>query len=267
MLILPAPELITPQKAREMLANNANNRKLTPTHVKFLADQMRAGQWQTTPDTIKIARSGRLLDGQHRLSAIAESGMAQELYLAIECDEELFTVLDTGKVRTAADVVGIDYPQNAAVMSAIARLIHLYQTNALVPSVTKTKKATNTDVLAICQTTDLAEASRKGCQYYHRNRQLSKAEYGFLVWALGSRHTDEAETFLDTFSRGVSLIEESPIWKLRRKLMQAKDDARFRLTTVERLALAIKAWNLYRTKKTCSILTYNPAKETFPQPI
>ncbi len=267
MHISETPERITPEQAKHWLSRNANNRKLAPAHVKFLADQMRAGQWQPTPETIKLATSGRLLDGQHRLSAIVESGLAQELYVARHCDEAMFVVLDTGKHRTAADVLSVQYAKNAGTLAAIARLIYLYRTNGMVPSATKTKKATNADVLAICAEIDLTATATTAHMHYGRCKLLSTAEYGFLGWLLAARHTTEAESFLNALSSGANLAEDSPMLRLRRKLEASRMGQTFGFSPVERIALAIKAWNLFRVKKTCGMLTYNPAREEFPTPL
>ena len=67
-------ETITPEKAKSILQNNNANRPLNENHILFLAREMLAEQWMATPDTIKIGHHGNLLDGQHRLSALVESG-------------------------------------------------------------------------------------------------------------------------------------------------------------------------------------------------
>lgn len=61
---------ITPELARQLLSNNKINRKIKPTIVERYAEQMEAGEWKFTGDTIKVDGEGMLLDGQHRLLAI-----------------------------------------------------------------------------------------------------------------------------------------------------------------------------------------------------
>lgn len=93
--------------AADYLLNNIDNRKKTREHIRFLSEQMLNGQWKVTGDSIKIAKSGRILDGQHRLSAIIECGIPQEMLVIDGLDEDVFSVLDTGKNRSAADVLSI----------------------------------------------------------------------------------------------------------------------------------------------------------------
>lgn len=267
MKISHEPELITPQQAEKWLKTNEGNRKLSPSHVRFLTEQILSGQWKLTPDTIKLSRSGRLLDGQHRLTAIVESGKAQQMYIARDCEEDIFSVLDTGKNRTAADVVGIAGFKNASHVASTARLIFTYRTSAFSGLKSKKRFATNGDVLALLGEIDLVPVVQQGFSYYTKSRLLSVPEYSFLRWLLGARHAEEAEGFLYALSSGVGLLEGSPVLLLRRKLESARSGERFTFTPVERLALSVKAWNLKRLGKSSTMLTFNPERESFPEAV
>ena len=52
--------------------------------------------------------NGVLVDGQHRLAAVIEADVPVELTVFTEVGEGTFDVLDTGKRRTAADVLAIE---------------------------------------------------------------------------------------------------------------------------------------------------------------
>lgn len=268
MTISQAPELITPQLASQWLNNNAGNRRISVAHVRFLADQILTGQWQVTPDTIKISKSGRVLDGQHRLSAIVEANVAQSMYVARNCEDEIFTVLDTGKSRSASDVIAISGVKNPTHIASIARLIILHEGGGLSTGLnSKKRSATNGEVLATSQRIDLPPLASFGLSLYHKARFLNVSEYGFLYWLFAQKHTEEAEQFLSTLASGVGLTEGSSILMLRRKLEQARNGDRYRFSPVERLGLTIKAWNLYRLKKTVGMLVFSPLKEAFPEAI
>lgn len=62
--------LITPDLARELLANNQENRTIKQAVVCRYATQILDGDWQLTHQGILLGKDLRLLDGQHRLSAI-----------------------------------------------------------------------------------------------------------------------------------------------------------------------------------------------------
>lgn len=63
--------------AREMLENRANNRRISPSRVSIYAQHMSTGTWTLTHQGICLDANGRVNDGQHRLSAVVESGVSQ----------------------------------------------------------------------------------------------------------------------------------------------------------------------------------------------
>ena len=79
-----------------------------------------------THQGIAISETGRLLDGQHRLTAIANTGISAKFLVATGIPDDSFSVLDTGSARTAADVLSIGKISNAAALAAAIRLYLLY---------------------------------------------------------------------------------------------------------------------------------------------
>lgn len=67
-------EVITPQVAKDLLLNNKANRRIEPKVVAKYARDMAEGLWGFDASAIIIASDGSLLNGQHRLSAVVESG-------------------------------------------------------------------------------------------------------------------------------------------------------------------------------------------------
>jgi len=102
-------EKVTPAKAREWLErNNTRNRNLRPHKVALYADQMTRGQWLMAGDPIRFDSDGTLLDGQHRLAAVVESGKAQYFIIVMGLDPRTFGVMDIGMARTPGDSLGSD---------------------------------------------------------------------------------------------------------------------------------------------------------------
>lgn len=70
------PMRITREMAIAWLGNNLTNRILRSRRVRLYAADMVAGRWRGEDSTIKInAKTGALINGQHRLSALIESGL------------------------------------------------------------------------------------------------------------------------------------------------------------------------------------------------
>ncbi len=98
---------ITPEIASAMLSGNYDNRRLRKKTVEFYADEMIKGNWQVTHQGIAISLKGRLLDGQHRLSAVVKSGVSVDMVVFSDCEDSTFHMLDVGANRTASDTVGV----------------------------------------------------------------------------------------------------------------------------------------------------------------
>lgn len=116
---------VTPEEAAELLGSNQVNRRIRKRHVEAYAEDMAAGRWRMTGEPIKVSRTGRLLDGQHRLSAIIEAGVPVELLFVtgLADDDQMF--MDQGASRTASDTIKMMGITNAAWSTSIARWVHL----------------------------------------------------------------------------------------------------------------------------------------------
>ena len=122
-------ETITPEIAAQMLKENTHNRPLMARNVKFLADQMRSGNFKTTHQGIAFSKDGFLLDGQHRLQAIIQSGVTIKIAVTRGLYESDFSVLDTGKIRTAGDALHVEGDANANLLGATVKMIETYERN------------------------------------------------------------------------------------------------------------------------------------------
>jgi hypothetical protein len=117
-------ETITPAAAREFLKNNTHNRMVRDAWVNTLACEIANNRWETTHQGIAIAADGTIIDGQHRLLAIAQAGIAVEVYVARDVPMEIQVVTDTGSKRNVADFLNLnDKLGNANVKAAALRQI------------------------------------------------------------------------------------------------------------------------------------------------
>ena len=113
--------LITPEIARQLLLRNRIEfqRKLKMRVVNSYAQDMKAGLWQKNGEPIHLDSDGRLVNGQHRLRAIIESGVSIELYVIHNVDATLF---DSGYRRNLGDQLqmnGVALPTTASAAGKI----------------------------------------------------------------------------------------------------------------------------------------------------
>jgi len=99
--------------AREWLKLNVKNRRIRQTLVAYLKRQIETNEWKSNhPQPIVFSDKGRLIDGQHRLSAIAEAeiynGSSVKMRVETGADDSIREYMDTGISRTLDDRVELD---------------------------------------------------------------------------------------------------------------------------------------------------------------
>ena len=87
-------EKITPKRAERYLKQNDRNRKLSPKTVAKYAKSIRTGEWQVNGQSIIFSADGRLLDGQHRLSAVVVAGKPIETCVIRGIQDGAFKTID-----------------------------------------------------------------------------------------------------------------------------------------------------------------------------
>jgi hypothetical protein len=252
-------ETITPALAAEWLRGNTVNRRIVPNHVERLASEMIGGEWRLTGDCIKFS-GDRLLDGQHRLQAVVQSGITIQCFVARNVDLDAFPVLDTGRTRAGADVLSAHGYRNVFLTTSVARMLWYFERRigALNGAVT------NSAILNLVK----------------RHKELSSfisdtSTYGFaktsgvvasLYW-LWLADNAKAEDFLDQFLKGAELKITNPIYALRERVI---NDHILRSTKSGRRALVamfFRTWEIWLSGKTqTSLRAIRPAGEEFPWP-
>jgi hypothetical protein len=99
---------ITPEKAAEWLALNKGNRPVRRWWVNALSGMIEKGYWICSHQGVAFAESGKLIDGQHRLMAIQQSGISVPVCVFWNVPNDAFKVLDAGVKRSTADLTGLE---------------------------------------------------------------------------------------------------------------------------------------------------------------
>lgn len=96
---------VTPEIAEFMLESNIeNNRKISQSTVDKYAREMESGSWKFNGESIKFSKSGKMIDGQHRLQACIKSGISFETLINEELSDDTFHNIDTGVSRKSKDI-------------------------------------------------------------------------------------------------------------------------------------------------------------------
>lgn len=250
--------VINPELATKLLEANSFNRPIKNSKVEEYADQMKRKVWELNGETIIVATTGRLLDGQHRLWACIESGAEFETVLVTGVDESTFSTIDTGMKRSAGDVLSIGgITKNVTTVAAAAVTCIEYRRGILRSKGGHTKgKPTRQEVLAYVEKNRQLEMWVEKARASN-NWTVTYASNIAAVLHLGAvRYREQAEEFLLGWLTGENLGSKSPILALRNRLGTEK-----RLAKSTRLGLIIYAWNAFVDKRALQFLRVSNSQD------
>lgn len=257
--------IVTPEEAERFLRHRNNyNRPLNEARATRLADDLTAGIFVFNGDTVRFDREGNLLDGQHRLFAIALANVPCKLILAFGLDPEVFDTIDVGARRTAADTVarlGMDkYRQHVA---ATCQWLVRWQRNDFREYLRPQKVANHEVKETLRANPDLVRSVE--CCISAR----SIANPGLLAavhYRVACRDSDLADRLISTLIEPAGTPVDDPFFVFRDTCLEAKKSARRRDPTVT-LALLVKAVNAAKVGKRVQRLIWRSqgqGSEAFP---
>jgi hypothetical protein len=243
-------ETITPNTARTMLAANTGNRPLTKAIVERYTSDIKNGRWANDGSPIRFAKSGRLLDGQHRLSAVVASGVAIDAVVMRGLDDDAFQTMDTGKARGASDVLAINGAKNFTVAASIAAAWIYYTACGHPGNKGGAEKVRNSDVLRVYeQTPEIAEAASFYAGRHWIRGHIASGMFGVLYVAACKR--GERGVMLQFFNELISptsLAIGTSVMPLRDRLIEDKA-SREKMSKAMQGAYLFKAYRDFRDRR------------------
>lgn len=277
--------VMTPADAARLLENNTVNRKLSRPRAAALAAMIERGEWQLDGNPVKIADDGTVIDGQHRLRAIADSqteGVPLILITGLPAETRLVT--DTGRSRTFADYLEIKGVPNSLSVAAVVRGFWNHS-NGLFDwhdSILKRPIPSHLQLWELYEKRrpDFEEAVSRSNMVI-RSVRVSRATMATGWVVLGDVECSQCGSVdddLDEFYEQLALRSKGPqsdgalvFVRLmnRRGAGREIETGRMSYTPAEQLALLFKAWNAYREGRTVSTLMWRRGGKTperFPVP-
>jgi hypothetical protein len=242
-------ETITPARASYYLDLNIRNRPVSKANVEELTHLMRSGLWKPNGDTIRVSKSGILLDGQHRLLAAEQAKISFEAIIVEDLDDDVFLTIDTGRKRIAADILSIEGNKNAASLAAIARLYIVWKRNGTPfsngrraggrPSHEQIRNVVDTHAF-------LHEAASLVTSRKFLKKHMRSAYGGLAFCIVAERDIDAAREFFELVAKKEQ--KESDIVRLLQNRLLEDSSSKTRLASDELLALVLKAFRLWHAK-------------------
>jgi hypothetical protein len=256
--------IVTSSIAKDLLNYNLDNRRIRKEKVSHYARQMKEGTWKSnTHEYVKIATSGRILDGQHRLHAVIEANVPVELQFVFNCDESIFDVIDSGLNRNAGDVFHIQGIKNGNSIPSIINVYNDFKNDRLYSGEKRPIKMTSAD---------LKEEYLKRPDFWqnvhslaHQNyvafsKILNKSLIGGLYAFWYDRYPEKSLEFITQLCTGANITNNS-INLLRNKLILDKVSQK-KIPVKVRNSLIIKTWNYFIKNQTVKIMKIDMSTET-----
>lgn len=256
-------ETITPEVAGRLLGTMDRNRAQRRAKINQFARAMLAGEWQLNGEPVIIGHNGKVIDGQHRLQAVMTAKVPIMMLVVRGVMPESMATIDTGTSRSYGDVTtlrgdGSYGPQ----LAAVARRWWIYENTPGGETFGAAFRVqlSHTEIDHIIEQHPMIRESVIRAQNSRFKKYLPASAFGFAHNYMAEKIDPEiAELFFSTLEHGAELTERNPLLVLRNRLIEAD-----RLTAVERLALTIKAYNMWIEGHTIKVLSWNK-NEDFPR--
>lgn len=253
---------VTPAKAAELLKRNDGNRLVADGVVEKYKRDMIANRWLLNGQTIKIGKTGRLLDGQHRCHAGVKSGIAFPAILVKDVDEDVFDTFDLGGRRSFSDLLAQREEKNTATLAAALKWIWLHENGYIFDRVKAPTNAELEDVL------ERHPGLRESAKLVNQLRNVISPGMGVaLRYLFLQKDREIGDEFIQRLIDGENINKDFPVWHLRAKLLVDRGSRKTRLSDGERWVISIKAWNATRQNKKIVSLSWRgkgPSRESLP---
>lgn len=247
-----AIELITPEKAENYLKFNSNNRSMKQKHVAFLSNQIIQNLFLENGEAIIFDKFGYLKDGQHRLKAISLNDKSFFIPVVRGVEPRCMATYDTGKNRSASDVLKLNGFQYYSVIASLVQSINTY-----VDKKSKTKvqgmrdrsiSLTNQQILDYVQLNYdwLLEivSTIETIVPKMKPKLLSTSFICLIVYLIGGEKPNkEVYEFIKHLTGVIKLESSAPLY-LYNKLYNSKINKE-PLNNYYVLGMSLKAWNYY----------------------
>jgi hypothetical protein len=236
----------TPELAKRALSHNNQNRNKSHHTISAYARDMANGDWVTTGDPIRFDSKGNLIDGQHRLEAVVESGLKIPFLVVYGLDTRARHALDIGRKRSPADVLGLMGYHRTTRLAAAARSVNALRSGQ------RGQRTTAAEIRHIIENhPELAHSTEQ----FDKAVGISPSMLAAMHYVVGSpkllNDPETAANILNTFQHGGQKYPGDPLHMFRERVI--RDVTQSRRPSPRRMFYGlIRAINGHRLRAGCS---------------
>jgi len=255
-------ELITPEVAEELLKHNVNNRNPRRDRIDKYARMIDLGEWAMTGQPIIVASDRTVMDGQHRLMAIVQTGRSAWMLVVRGVDPSLMPMIDRGAPRNGADAMKwAGYSHATMSAAAIRQLLVLFQGKG-------GKDGHSYNAIADHELVDayplyehvIAWAAPLAKQVNNALRVPPAKYLAAVLWlSVNGCDPESIQEFSRHVITGADLPEHSPILALRSWAVNASVSKK-KMRRDEVLIAVVKAWNDVAEGRTRIAMSVKPSE-------
>lgn len=275
--------LVTPQKAAAWMKKLfKGQRQVSATHVRAIAQKMLAGTFIDTGQDVAFDWFDRLIDGQHRLLAVIESGVSVYMTVSWGYDPLVYLHRDEdGKTRGMGTYLSKDFRHPDRAISAYRILLDYEHLESRTSMLGKGHlafgrrsvggmKANREKALSWC--IERKEALQHLLAVVHAPEAKAilpppALSSGFYLWVY-LQWPDQADHFFTKLIDGSGLRANDPIFQTRKSLERLKEKGRRKMGTAvpyyEWGAILLKGWNSFVEGGTADRISFS-ASEAWPR--
>jgi len=240
-----------PEDADHLLEVNERNRHIHVKTVDRYKRFMSSGKWQLNGECIKIGADGSLLDGQHRLEALKQLDKPIRVSLAIGIDPRTFSVNDTGRSRTAGDILSIAGYKNVNANAAALRYLIWYQQSETFS--TRVDISPSDILFAIKKWPHIKHFVYPAIEYKHL---IPSSVVQFFMYVTQTINPEKSFCFFSKLLTGEGLEKKSSILQLREMLLKHKL-SNVHMDKRHNLACLVIAWDSFIEERTVKNVKWN----------
>lgn len=234
---------LTPDLAAAFLRSSAGNRPIRAARIRAYADTIARGEWRLNGETIVFDQDGQLRNGHHRCHAVILANTPIDVLVARGVAPDTFATFDRHARRSTGELLAMQGERRYFALAAALRHLHFYLTDRTRLIDASSHITAEQTLATLAEHPGIRPSVERAASWHVANRILAPSLVIFGDYAM-TDDPDHAAEFWHALDTGANLTDTSPIYHLRKRLLDNAASSR-KLPIGERYVLLAKTWSFY----------------------